>query len=281
MPHKKRSRFDKSLSDLELRFYSRVLKNDMLHYGYFADPHIRPETISLEQIEQAQIRHSENIIEQIVDRLHPVLDVGCGMGGLAALLVKNQFTVEVLTPNKSQAEYVTARHRGVTCHHTKLEAFESVTRFGTIINSESLQYIVLNRAFSQVDRLLVPGGRWIVVDYFKLKNNRIDRKNHFFEDFAEKVRESRWTIVQERDITAHVLPMLAFANMCVDRFLLPASEFAFAKLRHKRPWLHLLTRGVRGHFERKFERRRAQIDVERFVTERKYVFWVIDKPAEA
>ena len=33
--HRKTKAFDKSEFDLELYFYSKVLKNDMLHYGYF------------------------------------------------------------------------------------------------------------------------------------------------------------------------------------------------------------------------------------------------------
>ena len=47
----------------------------MLHYGYFEDIHIQPETISFERFEEAQIAYAENIIEQIQDKDHPILDL--------------------------------------------------------------------------------------------------------------------------------------------------------------------------------------------------------------
>lgn len=79
-------KFDKSYYDLELFLYSKILTNNMLHYGYFEDIHIQPETISFERFEEAQIAYAENIIEQIQDKEHPILDVGCGMGGFFGII---------------------------------------------------------------------------------------------------------------------------------------------------------------------------------------------------
>ena len=36
--------------DAQLKLYSQILKGDFLHYGYFDNPEIKPEDISLNQI---------------------------------------------------------------------------------------------------------------------------------------------------------------------------------------------------------------------------------------
>ena len=104
--HKKKSKYVKSSNDLELHFYSKILKNDMLHFGYFDDPDIDPESISISQVEDAQIKYAEKIIEEIEQKDRPVLDVGCGMGGLSGLLLHDGFIVESLTPNNNQIKYI-------------------------------------------------------------------------------------------------------------------------------------------------------------------------------
>ena len=58
----------------------------MLHYGYFPDPTIKPEEISIKNIEDAQVLYSQKIINQIKHTKDAILDVGCGMGGLAKIL---------------------------------------------------------------------------------------------------------------------------------------------------------------------------------------------------
>jgi cyclopropane fatty-acyl-phospholipid synthase-like methyltransferase len=76
---KKNAKFDKSTYDLELYLYLKILTNNMLHYGYFEDVSVQPETISLKQVEDAQVKYANNIIDQIIAKDAPVLDVGCGM----------------------------------------------------------------------------------------------------------------------------------------------------------------------------------------------------------
>ena len=103
--HKKTGRYDRTANDLELKLYSKILKNDMLHYGYFDDVDTAPEFISIGILEQAQSRYAEIIAEQILDKNLPVLDVGCGMGGLSNFLLSRGINVEALTPDRNQIAY--------------------------------------------------------------------------------------------------------------------------------------------------------------------------------
>lgn len=275
--HKQNSKYDKSCYDLELYLYSRILKNDMLHFGYFNDIDIKPEKISIELLEEAQINYANHIIEKIEIKDKPILDVGCGMGGLAKLLLGKGLTVEVVTPNKNQIDYIKCKYNNLPNHHCKFERFESTQMFGTIINSESLQYINLNEAISKIDKLLLPGGRWIVVDFFRIQDTGVNRSGHMLGTFKGKLDEHGWKIVHEQDITLNVLPTLSFLNMYLDRFIFPLKHYAFEKLRFKKAWLYYLTGNLREKIESKIAKECAAIDVTKFLNEKKYLFFVIEK----
>ncbi|HEY5590952.1 MAG TPA: class I SAM-dependent methyltransferase [Paludibacter sp.] len=274
---KKNSKYEKSSYDLELYLYSKILKNDMLHYGYFEDINTEPETISIKQVEDAQIKYAENIIEKIKNTKDPVLDVGCGMGGLSALMLQKGLKVEALTPNKNQIAHIENKYKGLTCHQCKFEDFNSDKKFGTMINSESLQYITLDKAFSNVEKYLLPDGRWIIVDFFRVHAEGISRSSHLLEEFLQKTKENSWKIVYEKDITANVLPTMKFVNMYATRFLLPVMHYAFEKLRFKKAWIYYLIQDMKDSITKKINKELASVDPEKFANEKKYILFVLER----
>lgn len=274
---RKNAKFDKSEYDLELYLYSKMLTNNMLHYGYFQDTFTRPETISFEQIEAAQVAYADNIVQAVLDKENPVLDVGCGMGGLSHMLHTKGFNVESLTPNRNQIEFINKNFKDIITHHCKFEQLKPTTRYGTIINSESLQYITLDEAFKRVDEIILPKGRWIIVDYFDLNFRKENQKPHHLEAFYQKIKGCNWNIVQERDITLNILPSLAFINMYVNRFLIPAKHFAYEKFRFKSPKLFYLSERLRKSVDKKFEKETKTVNPEEFMKGRKYIFFVLEK----
>ena len=155
---KQNSKFDKSTYDLELYLYSKILHNNMLHYGYFEDTSINCEAISFKVFEDAQRKYAENIIEHIVDMNNPILDVGCGTGGLSELIYHKNSHVESLTPNKNQIDFINKNLKHLKTHHCKFEQFKSNNKYKTVINSESLQYISLNEAFEKLDEII--SSKW-------------------------------------------------------------------------------------------------------------------------
>ena len=275
--HKQNAKFDKSSYDLELSFYSKILKNDMLHWGYFDDIHIPAESISVKQVEDAQVKYAENIIAQIVNREEPVLDVGCGMGGLSKLIHQKGFDVEALTPNSNQKDYFNIKHTEIICHHCKFEDLRTDKKFGTVINSESLQYIALDKAFENAEKILFPGGRWIITDYFRMKNDGINRSSHLLDDFLKSVEQHRWKIVYQQDITLNVLPTARLVFMYAQRFLLPVKDLALEKLRYKKGWLYYLIGDLRDSISKKITKELAAVDPEKFIAEKKYMLFVLEK----
>lgn len=275
--HKKNAAFDKNTYDLELHLYSKILNNNMLHWGYFEDPNTDPGDISLKQFEAAQQRYAKNLSEQIADIKAPVLDVGCGMGGLAEILMKRSIPVEVLTPNKNQISFISKKHPTLSCHRCKFEDFEASTLFGTIINSESLQYIKLDAAFQKVDSIIKPKARWIITDYFRTEDRSDNKGSHLLSDFKQLAKAHNWTILLEKDITPNVLPTISFINLYLERFLLPLRHYAYEKLRYKKAWLFYLSERIRKHIDSKIDKERRSVDPALFVTQKRYMFFVMEK----
>ncbi len=275
--HKLNASYDKASYDLELFLYSKILKNDMLHYGYFEDINLTADCISIKQIEDAQNKYAQNIIDLIFDIQGYVLDVGCGMGGLSAMLLQNNYKVEALTPNKDQKNHIENKYKGLVCHNFKFEDFTSNKKFSTIINSESLQYINLDIAFNHINKYLTDNGRWIIVDYFRITDTGINKSGHFLNDFTSKIANQGWKITYQQDITLNVLPTIKFLNMYAERFLIPLKHFAFEKLRYKKGWIYSLSEGIRNSISNKMVKEFASINPEKFLAEKKYMLFVVER----
>lgn len=273
---KRQSKLDPSSFDLELYLYSQLLTTDMLHYGYFDDVSRAPETISIRDFEDAQLRYAELLMAQINNNAR-VLDVGCGMGGLAHLIAQRGFDVEAVTPNDQQVHHVRKKYPGVACHHSKFEDFNSERRFGTIINSESLQYIPLDAAFKKVDALRSPGTTWIICDYFKRHEQTRLRSSHLLSQFKEKAAEHGWRITHEEDISMHVLPTIRMGEMYANRFLKPVTHFAGEKLRHKKAGLYYMLTPLRELLERKVGKITATVNAEEWRRDKQYMLFVLKK----
>src|SRR5262245_14589417 len=72
-------------NDLELALYASVFGNNFLHYGYFPDLPVDPESISLATVSRAMNDYASLLVQR-VQPAERVLDIGCGMGGLLARL---------------------------------------------------------------------------------------------------------------------------------------------------------------------------------------------------
>ncbi len=71
-----------------------------LNYGYHEETSVRPDELSLNDLARAQARFAELIFEQVADIRGPILDVGCGMGGLLDLMHARCLDATGLTPDR-------------------------------------------------------------------------------------------------------------------------------------------------------------------------------------
>jgi cyclopropane fatty-acyl-phospholipid synthase-like methyltransferase len=269
----------KAADDAQLKLYGQVLPGGFLNYGYNDNPSIAPDKICIADIENAQVRYAERLVNLIVDQESRVLDSGCGMGGLTGLLLRRGFKPTALTPNRTQIRRVRTDYPEVPLIEGKLENIplpEFHHAFGTVITSESFQYVNLAQGLAVMEQILQPGGRWILCDYFRTASST-HRSGHQWTDFTAALQQHGWRITLQEDITANVLPTIAYVHMLASRFGLPVAQFATERLERKRPALHYLLQDLIGKAREQIQGHLDVIDPVIFAREKKYLTLVIER----
>ena len=261
--------------DLELALYGAVFGNNFLHYGYFANPPADAESISLAQVKQAM----DDYASLLVERVHAgerVLDVGCGMGGLLARLDAAGARPTGLTPNRAHAAHIRTHWPHIPLLEGTLESFDPAQRperFDAVINAESFQYIALDGGIERVKGFLAPGGRWIVIDYFRLRADSKNRSGHLLDDFESALARHGLAVAERVDVTDNVVPSLAYARVLAERFALPVAHFFSEKFFLRHPLLgYLFQPNVRDKLEGV---RLDTLDPEVFKREKRYLLFVL------
>ncbi len=276
-------RFPTRAKNPQLGLYSQVLRGDFLHYGYFDDASRSPERISFHDMQHAQLRYSQEILKLIDVPGAPVLDVGCGRGGMLNLLEGAGFDATGLTPDVLDVEHIRRTHRGVPVIHCRFEDFPSDDHkgaFGTIIHSESIQYMNPARVIPVVQQILAPGGAWIVADYFRTQPGG-ERSGWQWEDFRERLDSGGFRIVYCRDITEHVLPTLGFAHLLATRLGLPLIDYTQGKVQSKSPSVYYVLENILEGMRRSVERSLETLDPVEFAHRKRYMLMSIRREGES
>lgn len=276
---KKTKRPGRAFNDAQLKLYSQVLPSGFLHYGHFEDPTVIPEKISLYDIQQAQLSYAELLLAHIVDEDSPVLDIGCGLGGLTELLLQRGFSPVALTPDRFQIQHIRKNYPAVPLIEGKFEDMPAETYkcfFGTVIMAESLQYLNLERALPTMERIVKPEGRWIAKDYFRI-GEASEKSGHKWEDFTRKLQEGGWKIVYQQDITQNVLPTLAYLDMWGRRLAFPLFTFLLDQLDEKRPAVSYLVEEVGENIKGYLSDHLDILKPETFSRNKKYMHLVIER----
>lgn len=242
--HLNRKKERRVVDDAQLQLYAQILPREFLHFGYFDNADIAPEDIPLNGVLDAQQRYAELLIDHVTDRDRPVLDIGCGMGVVSTMLHQRGFKPVALTPDRYQIAHIKAKYADIPSLHTKFEDLDlnpepHKEKYGTLLNSESLQYLKLDRALPLIEQILAPGGKWVICDYF-YRHTPLRRSPHVLPVFLERIKERGFKVTYQEDITRHVLPTLRFVHMWAVKFGLPLLEFGTMKLKKKQPAVHHL-----------------------------------------
>ena len=266
----------------QLDLYSQILRGDFLHYGYFDDTCVPPERISFHDMQHAQLRYAQEILKLIDVPGAPVLDVGCGRGGMLSLLKEAGFDATGLTPDILDIEYIHRARPGVPILHGRFEDFPSDDyegAFGTIIHAESIQYMNAPRVLPVVQRILAPGGAWVVADYFRTQPGG-ERSGWQWEDFRKRLDSEGFRIVHSRNITEHVLPTLGFAHLLATQLGLPLFDYTQAKVQSKSPSVYYVLENIFEGTRRSVERSLEILDPVEFSRRKRYMLMSIRRDGE-
>lgn len=260
--------------DLELALYGAIFGNNFLHYGYFDPIPADAETISLARLKQAMVDYATLLVAR-VRAGERVLDVGCGMGGLLARLEAAGVRATGVTPNTAHAAHIKSKWPRIPLIESTLEKVDAAAtpKFDAIINAESFQYIDPDAGMRQVRALLAPGGRWVMIDYFRLNADAKNKSGHLLADFEAATARHGFEITERIDVTENCLPTLAYGRLLAERFALPLARFGADKFFLSHPFLAYL-------FQPKIQAKLAGVklytlDPEVFRREKRYLLFTL------
>jgi len=262
--------------DLELALYAALFGNNFLHFGYFENPPLDAQTISLADLKQAMDEYADLLVSRI-EAGEKAIEVGCGMGGLLAKLDAKNVAIAGVTPDKSQAAHIGANWPHIELYNSTLEqlAAGDAGLFDVVINSESFQYIDLERGIEKVDQLLAPGGRWLMSDYFRFSRDAHNGSGHVLGEFEAALGAGGFEISERVDITQNVLPTLRYAHFLATRLALPVAGFAAKKFFRRHAFFEYL---LAPEVENKLKNvRLGTIDAEVFAAEKTYLVLTIKR----
>lgn len=248
-----RSREAMGSRELGLVLAQQLLDVEDLHYGLW-EPDL---PLSLGNLAEAQRRYSERLftcLPPVAGSVPPrVLDVGCGTGHTLQQLLQRGYRVDGVSPAPALTRLVQQRLDAIgeqdtqvmSCRFEDLPGGWGEHAFDVVLFSESFQYIPLPRLFERLPRLLKPGGRVVIADFFKTAahgdgeaGDRSFGGGHEEAAFNAAVASSPFEIVTDEDITSLTSPNIELLDEWLRGRVGPALGTLDEYLGGRRPWLY-------------------------------------------
>jgi SAM-dependent methyltransferase len=252
-----------------LKFFA---KTDFLHYGYWEEG----MEVDILNLKQAQQNYTDFLFSHIPQGTKSILDVGCGSGKIARMLLDKGYQVDGVSP----AERLTERAReavgqeGTIYHGTYEEvAIPEGKTYDLILFSESFQYINMPRNFERSYQLLNEGGYMLLCDFFRYEEHkhRPLGGGHWLGHYEPALANSKFEVVTEIDITQKVAPTMDLVNGLTMEVMKPAWEMGTALAEARLPgWVWRIIKW-------KFGKKMLDIEAKQFKGERNAKNFIADK----
>lgn len=199
------------------------LKSEHMHYGFWDDSLV----VNLENLPAAQELYTAFLLKHIPSDVNSILDVGCGVGSNASVMLQKGYTVDCVSPS----DYLTQKTREKVDDRAHIypcffEEIETDKTYDLILFSESFSYVKIDKALDQCMKLLKPGGYLLICDFFRLPAERrspisgghkIGKFFSFMENYPLVLRE-------DIDITANTAPNHDLVNGIIEDVIIPIRE---------------------------------------------------------
>jgi len=262
----------------------QLLGIDDLHYGLWDDD----LDLTLSNLPLAQQRYSDQLISCLpaaADGIR-ILDIGSGTGHLIEQCLDKGYHIDGVSPAPELTRQIHKRIDGrancdthvFECLFENFPADEHRQEYDAAYFSESFQYIPMDRAFANLEKILKPGATVVICDFFKRSD--VDQGDpaagtfgggHDFNEFQELLERIPFSLEGDTDITGKVSRNIALLNDVLMNRLGPSLRTLdqFLGGRYPKTW-RLLTWPFRKRFAKLktkyFSGHRSQETFERFKT---------------
>ncbi len=223
------------------------LKSEHLHYGYWTNN----LEVDITNLRIAQENYAKFLVSHIPDGVKKILDVGCGSGQIAKMLVDIGYQVDCVSPSP----YLSKQARqllGDTSHIFECfyEELQTENRYDLILFSESFQYINPQEAIRKTLGFLSQDGYVLICDFFK--KNSPDKSplpgGHPLRGFYNVISEYPLELVEDLDITEQTAPTLDVVNDMLNEVAKPTVDLAQQLLDNRYP---LMSKFLRFLYKKK------------------------------
>jgi SAM-dependent methyltransferase len=227
--------------ELGLILAARLLKTEDLHYGLWGDG----LDVTMANVPAAQAAYCDYLLGKIPSGVRSILDVGCGTGHVAQLLMQRGYQVECISPAPLLTEAARKRLGSqVRIHQTTLEAFSAPHAYDLLLFSESFQYIAPQESLPKANRMLHTGGYVLLCDFFSVEGTGPSalRGGHPLQAFRDYLATLPYRVLLEEDLTDRTAPNLKLADDLLRDYALPVWDTLGYYFRQNHPWLTRLAR---------------------------------------
>lgn len=246
-------------SEHELELYRKMFGSEFLHVGYFKNAGVAAEDISLRMLSDAMRDYAELVLERVRPEDHgqTVLDIGCGIGGLMRMLGERGLKPAGVTPNPIHAALIGKKLPGMTVHLTPFQHLDEkqlAAPYDLATSTEALHNVPIDEAFAKLKQVVKPGGRLILIDYYRLHEHARSRSGWFLKDFEAALPRHGIEVIERLDIGLNTLPTMAFGHLWATRVGLPLIEFQLDKYFNGHPVLGYLLQPLREKLRARMDR---------------------------
>jgi SAM-dependent methyltransferase len=238
--------------DIGLLIGRFFMNTEDLHYGYWPND----KTATAKNFAEAQLRHSQLIIDNIPEGVRSILDVGSGSGNLAKKLLELGYEVDCVLPSEFLAENIRKKLGDrSTVHVCGFEDFDTDKSYDMILFSESFQYVKLDLSINKIMDMLPHGGHLFICDFFRkdVPGKSPLGGGHKWTKFEEKINAVPLTKKTDIDITEETAPTNDLLDKFVTEVLDPIKTMSGEYLESNYPKLT-------GFLNWKYEKRLAKIN---------------------
>ncbi len=202
-----------------LEYYLGLTNSPYLHYGYWEPIPVAPEALTPAHLRIAQQAYADRLLSFIPTDIRTILDVGCGIGGNAAYLLSQGYSVEGLAPDPFQQEQFLHRTHGKAKFYlTRFEDFKPAAPYDLLLFSESSQYISATDIAQGSIRCVKPDGYLLIADMFRKSadyHKGIFSNCLVITELEAALKQQGFQLIEVDDVSHHVAPTI---DLCVYYF---------------------------------------------------------------